>query len=134
MPAGPRYLYYGLGLGSEDIFKIVDPESYLVCDCDEKHKNCMNEYIDWDYLDILKKILKKSDFTGDITCYGESFPSLKLNNKITMVYGFKLAEYGIFENIEFDSDVSNYKEDLNKFKLKYNLLSKPKYYSFYSGG
>lgn len=127
MPAGPRILYYGLGLTTKEAFALLDPAPFIVDDDGDK-------YLDCGYLDALEKMLEEKDFGGAVVQYGNA---LSLNpedlDKVSVVYGFEVIQFEIYTEVEFDNDVSEFQDDLMNFRDAYKLEKRPKYYCVYTG-
>ena len=131
MPAGERILISGVGLTNKELFDILNPDSYIIHEDQDK-------YIDWSYSDEIEKILNTNlNYKGKVWSFNNNFVSCELNklDEVAFIYGCKIFEYEIFEDIEFDPKdllgFPNYKlEFLNK---KYNLNKELTCYSIYQG-
>lgn len=129
MPAGPRMLYYGVGLSLSRSKEILDWESFIAIED-------VNRYIDYSYSDAIEDLLKKEGFEGEIIAYCNSPPHINetTNYDQTMwVYGFKVVEFDIFKRCKFSADTSPYQEDINKFTAQFHISKTPKYYCVYAG-
>ena len=120
---GTQYLYYGIALTEEDLFKILDPGTYVSNDSDNEDDKCAVYF--GPYLNDLKKKLNK--FKGRIQFYGNE------DDSVIFVYGFQLMELGHCETCAVDFDQASCDENLVKFKTEYNIKQNAKLHSFYVG-
>ena len=131
MPAGPRVLYYGLALSTQqliDAFESTDLEEFYFTDNGEKHFDY------YAYRDDVESCLQVEGYEGILFPFEEplSFTSSDFDKPI-WVYGFKITQFEIFEKCEFDANIDQYTEDLNAFKAVFNVNKYPRYYCVYTG-
>lgn len=133
MSAGPRILYYGVGRTKREIFGLLDPETYMVKEYESDDEE--DRYLDYSYMDAIKKILKDSDFNAKFvqyvnTLYSKEETDLK---KVACVYGFKIVEFRIYDNWEASLETDKHLDELQRLKEKFTLEQEPKLYCIYTG-
>ena len=86
----------------------------------------------FDYMDALKEV---DEFTGEYIRFWNG-PSLNApENRIVCVYGFKMYDYGVFEDMSFDViPPKQYTRQLREFcGLNQFTDVAPRYYEIYRG-
>src|SRR4029078_12962544 len=105
MPAGPRFLYYGLGLTNRQLFKIVDPTPHILKEDEDDDEDT---YLDWSYKEALDAFFEEEGFQEDFVVYGLNLSKDEKDlDKVACIYGFKLLEFEIFDEWEDSLDTSH---------------------------
>ena len=126
MPAGPRYIYFGVALTNEHLNHLLDMKSFF-----------SNGSSDYEYLEHVEDILRSFGHTGDLSGITGAQISLEaaLSNATVAIYGYKIAEYEIFDDLVTlpRRPPKKIAKKLYDFIRATGLSLKPQMYSRYRG-
>lgn len=126
MPAGPRYIYFGVTLTNEKLDHLLDMKSFFA-----------NGSSVWEYLEQVEDMLRGFGHNGTLhLIQGPALsPAPALSNIPVATYGYEIASYEIFDDIVFlpRRPPKKTARKLYNFIRATGMTLKPCMYSKYSG-
>ena len=116
MPAGPRVLYFGIGLKIEELTAFLDPINFI----NEEEEN-------FDVYEYASTLTEKLNANGEVIVYNTK------DDDALFIYGFEIVCYKLYSNMSFTPVGNEYDKDFAEIVKLVGTEKTPMYYEIYTG-